>query len=82
MSLPSAGPHDSRIRVFLDRNLTSRILLQELRKAQITKDMGLDIRAHPDEARVKVGQTFLSALFFISAGMQNSPPDPLPLGRR
>ena len=49
MSLPSAGPHDSRIRVFLDRNLTSRILLQELRKAQITKDMGLDIRAHGEE---------------------------------
>ncbi len=49
MSPRSAGPPESPIHLFVDRNLSSRVLLRELREAQITKDLGLEIRDHVTE---------------------------------
>ena len=49
MSPRSAGPPESSIHIFVDRNLASGVLLRELREAQITHDLGLDIRSHMEE---------------------------------
>lgn len=37
-------PHN--IEIFLDRNIASRTLVETMRKAQITKDLGLKIHSH------------------------------------
>lgn len=49
MSPRSAGLHESSIHIFVDRNLASGVLLRELREAQITHELGLDIRSHMEE---------------------------------
>ncbi|MDE3257824.1 MAG: hypothetical protein OYM47_08330 [Gemmatimonadota bacterium] len=49
MSPRSAGPPESPIHIFVDRNLASGVLLRELREAQITHDLGLEFRSHMEE---------------------------------
>ncbi len=49
MSPRSAGPPESPIHIFVDRNLASGVLLRELREAQITRDLGLEFRSHMEE---------------------------------
>lgn len=49
MSPRSAGPRDSPVHIFVDRNLSSGILIRELREARITKELGLEIRDHVTE---------------------------------
>ena len=45
----SAGPPESPIHIFVDRNLSSGAFLRELREAQITSDLGLVVRSHLEE---------------------------------
>lgn len=49
MSPRSGGPPESPIHIFVDRNLSSGILIRELREAHVTSDLGLVIRSHPEE---------------------------------
>ena len=49
MSPRSAGPPESPIHKFIDRNLSSGVLLRKLREAQITRDLGLVIHSHLEE---------------------------------
>ena len=49
MSPRSAGPPESPIHIFIDRNLSSGVLLRKLREAQITRDLGLVIHSHLEE---------------------------------
>lgn len=49
MSPRSAGPPESPIHIFVDRNLASGVLLRELREAQITCDLGLVVHSHMEE---------------------------------
>ena len=49
MSPQSGGPPESPIHIFVDRNLSGGILLRKLREAQVTSDLGLVIRSHPEE---------------------------------
>ena len=73
MSPRSAGPPDPPVRIFVDRNLSSGILLRELREARITKDLGLEIRDHvtefPENDNIGVDALIfgMDALIFVGA---------------
>ena len=49
MSPRSAGPREYPKHIFVDRNMSSGVLLRNLREAQITRDLGLAVRSHLEE---------------------------------